>query len=382
MSKRQRIDVDDDDDGGEEGSFSDDDNADVGEVGEGTGDEGGDDGEEKEKSGDGDEVADKKGDEDPFIPIGVSPVTSGKAFRFRGKQIGLTYVNGDITVDDIKQHLSKLSNGNPLKCFIAGRELAPSTNAVHYHVYVSYANKLDVRGGRRMDVGGCHPNVVKISKGRRNRQNWIEYCLKGGDTVTWPQDHRTILFRNSQNFIRDSADHNQWLVWVQSIGRASPFPWKLPNGEEQHQPTAAEKKCGHLILGAASSGKTRWWMEEFAGKLVYPVHNKDTIGRYDNYQQQPIVIFNDVIPTRSELFMLGEYHGGFNLFLTARYHNRPLPKERVVCIICCNRDYMPDYAKPENDESGAFASRFEVFDMDEHNKQISESQQSLVINVE
>lgn len=326
-------------------------------------------------------------DEDPHqdIPANLIPIKESNRFRIRSSTFAWTYLDPDnkLTLERLlkffRSEFIKRSS-NPLKRFLASREVAPSTGTTHYHGFVSYTNRLDVRNPRNLDVDGCHPNVAKIGKGRDNLQRWIEYTLKDGTYLSWPdREYRGILFKDSLNFTRRMADHNQWVEFNESRRRGDPYPFCLPDGTEVNAPDPSEKKSSYYILGTSNTGKTTWWRNTFRGKRVYIVPDGDH--QWDGYNGEPVVIFDDIWPQRGTLFRLTEDHRGFSEVVRARYNNRRLPDQRVTVILISNPKHQPSYAadhccikncwdEPEKHQHSsdfdlAFWNRFNFIDMDD-----------------
>lgn len=100
-------------------------------------------------------------------------------FRINRKGIGLTYSCPEDMDENPISDFSAISDifltfG---KCkYVIGRELHEN-GKLHWHAWVYYNDKLDVKNERAFDAKGVHPNIIKPQK------MWKAYCMKDGDFV-------------------------------------------------------------------------------------------------------------------------------------------------------------------------------------------------------
>lgn len=98
----------------------------------------------------------------------------------------------------------------PIKRIAIGREKHPTTGTDHYHVYVEWINKVNLKGtsGRgRLLVRGYGVHVSKHRKGLAGARYCYEYATKDGDY--WESDGFD-LFCVSRNFVKESNDYDAW----------------------------------------------------------------------------------------------------------------------------------------------------------------------------
>jgi len=119
------------------------------------------------------------------------PRSSG--FRIQRKAVGLTYScpRNDPRCQQLTapEHVPDCDCKNPLSqsdilikleqpgCdWLIGRELHQN-GTEHYHVYIKYADKLDISDPRHFDIFGVHPNIIDGIPGK----GWMAYCAKHKD---------------------------------------------------------------------------------------------------------------------------------------------------------------------------------------------------------
>lgn len=98
-------------------------------------------------------------------------------FRLQGRHFFLTYPQCSLGHQVLYDHLINLRVGNetPEKIAVA-RELHED-GGTHYHVYLGFSSKRDLRSQRHFDVGNSHPNMQAC----RSVKAVLKYVLKDGD---------------------------------------------------------------------------------------------------------------------------------------------------------------------------------------------------------
>lgn len=97
-----------------------------------------------------------------------------------------------------------------VKRCVVGRERHPLTGEFHFHVFVEWQYKIDLKGhsGRsKLLVKGYGVHVSKHRRGDQGKRHCYEYVIKDGDYwESTPFD----LFTTSKNFIKEYADFTAW----------------------------------------------------------------------------------------------------------------------------------------------------------------------------
>jgi len=288
-----------------------------------------------------------------------------KGFRLVGKNFFLTYSN-----------LEQQSPGTTPDHIIGGIEndlLADkwevcweyhADGSLHCHALVFFSKKVDSIDPHHFDIAGCHPNIQRPppktlgAKLNRWKQTKLDYIWKDGKFVS--HGFRSLP-SSSMNYLKVKADIQAYKNDHIYAALEHPFPFKLPNGVEQKQPPLHEKKNNWLIIGDSDAGKGKWLYETFNGKKHLYVGPKGHSGRFDNYVDQRVFIYDDHDDyCREELIKISNLAPlGGSMTLPARYCPKLLETGvRRVIIIICNPGKAPSF---QHDE--AFTTRFNVIDM-------------------
>jgi hypothetical protein len=81
-----------------------------------------------------------------------------------------------MALEDIVKDLKSIAVGSPKinECLVAKE--AHENGKHHYHGYLRYTARLNVRDMRTWDIKGVHPNIKTVSDWR----GWVKYCMKDG----------------------------------------------------------------------------------------------------------------------------------------------------------------------------------------------------------
>lgn len=99
-------------------------------------------------------------------------------FRLQANRVFLTYPQATCSKQALFDFLSTLTSagdgqGIPVaRCLVA--QEAHEDGGIHFHCYVEFNRKVDVRNERLFDFEENHPNIQKV----RSKQNVIDYCTK------------------------------------------------------------------------------------------------------------------------------------------------------------------------------------------------------------
>lgn len=121
-----------------------------------------------------------------------------RGFRFNATKVLLTYPNcPDVDHQLLFDYLLTLGNG-PVTYAICCKELHQN-GVPHFHAFLIWQKKQDVRSANFFDFNGHHPNIVANV---RSVEKCIEYVKKDGDTLVFGEEPSTfdLLFDHSLRF--------------------------------------------------------------------------------------------------------------------------------------------------------------------------------------
>lgn len=146
--------------------------------------------------------------------------------------------------------------------FIA--EESHKDGGTHFHALLSAKAGFDSQNERLFDIKGHHPNIQKL-------KDWtkaIQYISKEDKDVLMK-----VYFNTPTDFCKRKRDMDQWTIYMESMGKESPFPFLLPKDDISDlycnefdeidrnliiEPKIEEKKCNFIIKGPPDCGKTKW----------------------------------------------------------------------------------------------------------------------------
>lgn len=279
-------------------------------------------------------------------------------FRFNARRVLLTYARADIDKDAL---LAFLQGKKDVVRAVIGKErhhLPGGATEWHVHAAITFSGKYDTRNVAAFDFDEHHPNI------RCGGKEWDlaeEYAMKDDPDALL---HNFDLFKNSKDFRKKKGDHDSWRAHRVSRTLAAPFPFTLPEFRGQTQEivdpaTLDNPRHVHWwIRGPPGCGKTKWAAMTFEGKRVF-YRGSNNSYPFDDYNGEPVVIYDDIIPPLWELVQLSNIAAGHNVKAPGnhRYGVRLLPKDqRRVIIVLSN--VWPTYR-----QDGRFNTRFHEWDL-------------------
>lgn len=105
-----------------------------------------------------------------------------KGFDFRGKNVGLTYAQCDLTMEELYEGLLVLpTQAADFDKFVIGQE-HHNDGGQHFHVYLHYPKAVHATTAAYWDVEGYHPNIKRFGAKKVDSaiDRWISYCKKEG----------------------------------------------------------------------------------------------------------------------------------------------------------------------------------------------------------
>ena len=148
------------------------------------------------------------------------------------------------------------------------REVCPNTGTVHYHAYVEWLLRPNVKS---RDGFLTHPddgfNVQSVNpKSITDRSNVRRYVQKGGEYVQWGEFK--IEF-GMENYIKNKADKEAFERDNYRKGLQEVFGFEGPDEVFYPEPAIEERRINLWFYSEPGWGKTRWSAIEFEGKAVF-----------------------------------------------------------------------------------------------------------------
>lgn len=209
---------------------------------------------------------------------GIRAALKKRGFRFQGRVALLTYIaEQDIKLSEMVEKVRVHNwHGTGVGEFIyeppkfsVGLERAPLTGKLHFHVFIDFKTKMNIKGNTRFRMAGAGiPNIKTVTKG--TYKDALEYTMKGGSYM-FSDKKELWLPRNSRGFKTAEENHNLWVNKVNLQHQKTPFPFALlgPEAKVIKEPKAGDKKRHWVIKSAPDAGKS-WWAQTIgAGARVF-----------------------------------------------------------------------------------------------------------------
>lgn len=283
-------------------------------------------------------------------------VAESKDFRFSARKVALTYAQvGDLSYEEVEDFFC---NTLGAEAWLIGRE-KHGDGGIHYHALVRWNARFSRRDCRCFDIGEHHPNI-KVLRKKAAEEEWIGYCIKGGDYRDRFITER--MFQSFRGFLKKKADFDAYVDHVSTKVLADTvFPVALPGlaGLFIAQPDSSVRKRHWVIYGAPGVGKT-YWAERAFPKSFSIIADTDPQLRFDHYEKEAIFLIDDCYSVSLELltFLCDGAVKKKAMPGRQRYRTRFLPiNVPTLVVILWNPERAPFYVTDE-----VFRSRFNVFD--------------------
>lgn len=249
----------------------------------------------------------------------------GKRFRFQKKLIFLTYSQCGrykVTRELVRDRLLKY--GAPLKYYIA-QENHADKQGIHIHALWWYKAKPDFKNCRQLDVNGCHPNWGNVIGQRGGFKGLVRYLRDDCDTgkkkksradggidstpLTYHLDEIEPLDMDDYTHAQYPKAKAGYLLKLHDQAKANEplptFPITFHGGghNQEYQlvdPDKGGKNRSWWIMAPSGWGKSEWIQDTLGDKLVF-FAGADKETRWEGYEKEKIVIFDDIIPTWADM---------------------------------------------------------------------------------
>ncbi len=285
--------------------------------------------------------------------------------RINARRLALTYSRCNVTIDELTSALAMLPC---VKSFMLAQEVHHDADfahlPLHYHVCLELKRKINSwTSAATFDIYGNHPHIRTFAEGASNILRWESYLLKTAATSPklLTRCHNRELLANWRTFSRDQSNLNQFFNFHAKAATYAPatYPIQIPFYDPSsglllasitlnpvfhqihrgpgvtlpahwNQPT---KRRNYLVVGHPDRGKSTslrlgLTIDPFAAgsrqhsHFFVPTSPATATGRFDNYEQEDIVVYDDCPqPPMAELQALTAY-GHTPTEIGARYSNK------------------------------------------------------------
>jgi len=233
-------------------------------------------------------------------PAGRRPAK--KKFRIQGKHIGLTFPQCELTMEEFIEGFARAHGHAAIRV----AEEKHADGATHFHVYLRYDLRKDIRSARFYDFQ-CKRSVCATCKGDAEHQShhpsierlrdfrdWVKYISKDGVTRDFTEEFDPMLYEAGKR--KRMYDDNQWTrhFIAHRQRREISYPIRLITAGrtyEMHRPDPSKKKRHWWIVSPPNAGKTRWLNKTFRGQRVYVPSADDY--PFEGYDGEDVIVYDD-----------------------------------------------------------------------------------------
>lgn len=233
-------------------------------------------------------------------PAGRRPAK--KKFRLQGKHIGLTFPQCELTMEEFIEGFARAHGHAAIRV----AEEKHADGATHFHVYLRYDLRKDIRSARFYDFkckrsvcASCkgdaehqshHPSIERL----RDFRDWVKYISKDGVTRDFTEEFDPMLYEAGKR--KRMYDDNQWTrhFIAHRQRREVSYPIRLVTAGrtyEMQRPDPSKKKRHWWIVSPPNAGKTRWLNKTFRGQRVYVPSADDY--PFEGYDGEDIIVYDD-----------------------------------------------------------------------------------------
>lgn len=282
------------------------------------------------------------------LPAGVqSWGSTKKTFRVDAKRFFITYPQCFLSKEELQSSILSIIEEKYIQSIEIAQELHKDGNP-HLHMILILKYKYNCRNCRWLDIGNYHPNIGGVKN-----LNACRNYIKKFDTkiLTWGNDDP---FEGPEGFCRKKADLDAWNEFQEKKRLKI---WEGPIICFGIEGIPGSKKRHIWIIGDPDLGKSEWIENTFEGYHIYKPQ-KDSDYRFDTYDGEKIIIYDDIIPKLAELIDVSNiYKTKTPVFGKTRYSTKywPIKQERMIIIVS---NIPPLYF-----DNPAFQSRFILQDL-------------------
>jgi len=268
-----------------------------------------------------------------------------KSFRLSTRRVFLTYSACALEPQALLDAIQEKLNGIVQDCF--AKQEKHRDGSLHCHMFLRFTKKLESTNQHVFDVGhesegdlepaSFHPNIKRCSKGIAGLIGAYEYLCKDGIP---PQVlcGNIDLYPSSKGFTNKYRDRNDWLNYRRANSQRHPgYPLRGPEGEIIPNPGIQPiiKKRHYWVYGPPDCGKSTWLRNEIIRYRCYRVGSNDC--PYDNYQDQQLIVYDDVKPVPEHLLSICEFEEQSRPVPgRTRYLQRYVPGGLATLVIVCS----------------------------------------------
>lgn len=283
------------------------------------------------------------------LPDGVEKFGNQSKFRVDAKRLFITYPKCLLSKEKLLEEILKIVGEKNIQLIEICKE-NHEDGTPHLHMIMILKRKYNCRDCRWLDIEGYHPNIGGIKKIIASKNYIRKHDL---NVLTW--GNQEDPFDGPEGFCRKKEDWDAWNTYNENkrlkvwTGEFNCFG--LTGGN-------INTKQRHIwIVGDPNIGKTQWINDTFEGYKVY-CPQKDSDYRFDDYTDENIIIYDDIIPKLAELIDVSNvYKIRTPVFGKTRYTKKYWPLKEIRTIIIMTN------IKPTYWEDTAFNCRFNKIDL-------------------
>lgn len=268
-----------------------------------------------------------------------------KSFRLSTRRVFLTYSACPMSGQQILDYLQDKLEGRIGDCF--AKQEKHRDGSLHCHLFLRFAKKFESTNQHVFDVQSqpegsdaaaqFHPNIKRCQKGVAGLQGAYEYLCKDGIPPAILLGN-IDLYPTSKGFTNKYRDRNDWLNYRRAIAQRRPdYPLRGPEGEGIPNPgqQPINKRRHYWVYGPPDCGKSTWLRNEVFKYQCYRVGSNDC--PFDNYQDQQLIVYDDVKPKAEHLLSICEYEEVSRPVPgRTRYLQRYVPGGLATLVIVCS----------------------------------------------
>jgi len=223
----------------------------------------------------------------------------------------------------------------------------------HIHAVLKYTTRTNIKDARYFDYKGHHPNFGPV----RNIPNAVAYCKKEGKFI----ENAAFDYTDHTNYVRRKTDWEAYTrdmhlrslrkpVYPMSLhyetidGKTATYQWMGPGSKQRHL----------WIVRKPDAGKSTWQEETLRGISHY-ARPPDEKYPYDDYDDQQLILFDDVHPKFEELVSITDVYKSSlkRVYGPTRYRCKYWPMNTEMCALILSNQKPQEVYHPKHHEAVA-----------------------------
>lgn len=272
------------------------------------------------------------------------------SFRIQSKEFFLTYPQSNFDLDDYLAHACTLGAS-----FVLVSHELHDNGEPHRHAYIKFDNRKDIRSNTYFDFDNRHANIQRV----KSTRHCIEYCIKGGEYIWWPEDCDIEDHLGSTKALDPAScdTEEEWLarclanrtpygyanrLWILSRRDRGDCITEESEGVVSTAVAAIEWSDSHystVLVGPSGIGKTTWCINTCIKPALLCTH-MDELRKFDPEYHRSI-IFDDMdfshMPDTAQIHIVDH---DLPRAIHARYGNARIPAKTYKFFTCNKRPFV------------------------------------------